>query len=69
MSAYYATGAGAPATAALAAAVSDTAAIFAKLSTATSATQYISEAQSSGLRQSVGKISQTYDNLGTALSK
>jgi hypothetical protein len=56
------------ANAALASAVSDTAAIFAKLSTATSATQYISEAQSSGLQQSVDKINQAYDNLGTALS-
>jgi hypothetical protein len=57
------------ANAALAAAVSDTAAIFAKLSTATSATQYVSEAQSSGLQQSVDKINQAYDNLGAALSK
>ena len=57
------------ANAALASAVSDTAAIFAKLSTASSATAYIKEAQSSGLQQSVDKINQTYDNLGTALSK
>jgi hypothetical protein len=57
------------ANAALASAVSDTAAIFAKLSTASSATAYIKEAQSSGLQQSVDKINQAYDNLGTALSK
>jgi hypothetical protein len=57
------------ASAALASAVSDTAAIFAKLSTASSATAYIKQAQSSGLQQSVDKINQTYDNLGTALSK
>ena len=57
------------ANAALASAVSDTAAIFAKLSTASSATAYIKEAQSSGLQQSVDKINQAYDNLGIALSK
>ena len=56
------------ANAALAAAVSVTAAKFAELSTAPSATKYISEAQASGLQQSVDKINQAYDNLGTALS-
>jgi len=56
------------ANAALAAAVSDTAAIFAKLGTATSATQYISEAESSGLQQAVDRINQAYEKLGTALS-
>ena len=56
------------ANAALAAAVSDTAAKFAKLSTAPSATKYISEAQAAGLQQSVDKINQAYNNLGTALS-
>ena len=56
------------ANAALATAVSDTAAKFAKLSTAPSATEYISEAQAAGLQQSVDKINQAYDNLGTALS-
>ena len=56
------------ANAALAAAVSDTAAKFAKLSTAPSATKYISVAQASGLQQSVDKINQAYNNLGTALS-
>ena len=57
------------ANAALISAVSDTAAIFAKLSTATSASQYITMAQSSGLQQSIDKINQTYENLGIALSK
>jgi len=56
------------ASAALATSVSNTAAIFAKLGTATSANQYISEAQSSGLQQSVNQINQAYNNLGTALS-
>lgn len=56
------------ANAALAAAVSDTAAKFAELSTAPSVTKYISEAQAAGLQQSVDKINQAYDNLGTALS-
>jgi hypothetical protein len=56
------------ANAALATAVSDTAAKFAKLSTAPSATKYISEAQAAGLQQSVDKINQAYNNLGTALS-
>jgi hypothetical protein len=56
------------ANATLAAAVSDTAAKFAELSTAPSATKYISEAQAAGLQQSVDKINQAYDNLGTALS-
>jgi len=56
------------ANAALAAAVSDTAAIFAKLGTATSATQYINEAASSGLQQAVERINQAYEKLGTALS-
>jgi hypothetical protein len=58
----------AAANAALASAISDTAGIFAKLGTATSANQYISEAQSSGLQQAVNRINQAYDNLGTALS-
>lgn len=56
------------ANAALASAVSDTAAIFAKLGSATSGTQYVSEAQSSGLQQAVDRINQAYNNLGTALS-
>ncbi len=57
------------ANAALASSVSNTAAIFAKLSTATSGTQYISIANSSGLQNSVDQINQAYENLGTALSK
>lgn len=56
------------ANAALVAAVSDTGAIFAKLGSAASGTQYVSEAQSSGLQQAVNRISQAYTNLGTALS-
>ena len=36
--------------------------------TAPSVTKYISEAQAAGLQQSVDKINQAYDNLGTALS-
>jgi len=40
----------------------------AKLGTATSASQYVSEAQASGLQQSVDQINQAYNNLGTALS-
>jgi uncharacterized protein DUF4389 len=54
--------------AALATAVSNTAGIFARLGAATSAKQYISEAQSAGLQQSVNGINQAYTNLGTALS-
>jgi hypothetical protein len=57
------------ANAALASSVSNTAAIFAKLSTATSGTQYISIANASGLQNSVNQINQAYSNLGTALSK
>ena len=56
------------ANAALATAASNTAAIFARLGAATTANQYISEAQSSGLQQSVDAINQAYTNLGTALS-
>ena len=55
--------------AALADAVSHAAAIFAKLSTESSATEYIKVAQASGLQQSVDKINTTFNNLGTALSK
>ena len=56
------------ANAALAAAVSKTAGIFARLGAATSANQYINEAKASGLQQSVDGINQAYTNLGTALS-
>jgi hypothetical protein len=55
------------ANAALVAAVSDTASIFARLGAATTPQQYISEAQSSGAQQSVDRINQAYTNLGTAL--
>jgi hypothetical protein len=53
----------------LAAAVSNTAAVFAKLGAATSASQYISEADSSGLQQSLDQVNQAYTNLGTALGQ
>jgi Domain of unknown function (DUF4389) len=56
------------ANAALAAAVSKAASTFARLGAATSPTQYISEAQSSGLQQTVDGINTAYTNLGTALS-
>ena len=56
------------ANAALATAVSNTASIFARLGAATSPNQYISEAQASGLQQSVDQINQAYTNLGKALS-
>ncbi len=57
------------ANAALAAAVSNTAGIFARLGAATSASQYANEFQSSGVQQSVDRINQAYENLGNALSK
>ena len=57
------------ANAALAAAVSNTAGIFARLGAATSASQYVNEFQSSGVQQSVDRINQAYENLGNALSK
>jgi hypothetical protein len=57
------------ANAALATAASNTASIFARLGSATSASQYISKAQAANLQQSVDAINQAYDNLGTALSK
>jgi hypothetical protein len=56
------------ANAALATAVSNTAGIFARLGAATTASQYISEAQASGLQQSVDQLNQAYTNLGTALT-
>ena len=55
------------ANAALASSVSQDREHFARLGTATSATQYISEAESSGLQQSVDQINQAYTNLGNAL--
>ncbi len=57
------------ANATLAAAVSSTAAIFAKLGAATSASQYNSIFESSGVKESVDRINQAYEDLGTALSK
>jgi hypothetical protein len=57
------------ANAALAAAVSSTAGIFVKLGTATSASQYNSLLQSSGVQQSVDRLNQAYENLGAALGK
>ena len=57
------------ANAALATAVSNTASEFARLGAATTASQYISEAQAANLQQSVDGINQAYTNLGTALSR
>ena len=56
------------ANATLATAVSSTASVFARLGAATTASQYISEAQAASLQQSVNGINQAYTNLGTALS-
>jgi len=53
--------------AALAAAVSHTASIFARLGTATSVSQYNAILSSAGLRQAVDQINQAYTNLGNAL--
>jgi len=55
------------ANAALATAVSNTASIFARLGAATSASQYISEANSAGVTQALSQVNQDYTNLGTAL--
>ena len=55
------------ANAALATAVSHTASIFARLGAATSASQYISEANSAGVTQALNQVNQDYTNLGTAL--
>ena len=57
------------ANASLAAAVSNTAGIFAKLGAATSASQYISEASAAGIQQSVDRLNTAYTNLGTALGQ
>jgi len=56
------------ANAALAASVSKTSDIFGHLGAATTASQYISEARSSGVQQAVDGINQAYTNLGTALT-
>ena len=60
---------GVAANAALAAAVSHTASIFARLGAATSATQYIGMASSAGLQQALDQVNQAYTNLGTALGQ
>jgi hypothetical protein len=52
----------------LAASVSRTASIFARLGAATSASQYVSLADSSDLQQSVNQVNQDYTNLGDALN-
>ena len=54
--------------AAMASSVSHTAAIFARLGAATSATQYISLANAAGLEQSVNQLNQAYTNLSKALN-
>jgi hypothetical protein len=53
----------------LATAVANTASIYAKLGAATTAAQYISEANSAGLQQSLNEVNQAYANLGTALGQ
>lgn len=57
------------ANAALAKAVSSTASIYARLGTATSASQYISQASSAGLSQALNQVNKDYTNLGTALGE
>ena len=52
----------------LAASVSRTASIFARLGAATSASQYVSIADSANLQQSVDQVNQDFTNLGTALN-
>jgi hypothetical protein len=54
--------------AAMASSVSRTAAIFARLGAATSATQYISLAKAANLEQSVSQLNQAYTNLDNALN-
>jgi hypothetical protein len=76
ISAYYAAPGAVPmpagqatsADATLAASVSRTASIFARLGAATSASQYVSLADSSNLQQSVDQVNQDYTNLGDALN-
>ncbi len=53
---------------AMASSVSRTAAIFARLGAATSATQYISLANAAGLEQTVSQLNQAYTNLDKALN-
>ena len=54
--------------AALAASVRHAASIFARLGAATSASQYVSIANSSGLERSVDQINQDFTNLGNTLN-
>jgi hypothetical protein len=54
--------------AALAASVSRTASIFARLGAATSASQYVSIADSASLQQSVNRVDQDYTALSNALN-
>jgi len=54
--------------AAMTSSVSRTAAIFARLGAATSATQYISLANSAGLEQSVNELNQAYTKLANTLN-
>jgi hypothetical protein len=54
--------------AAMVSSVSRTAAIFARLGAATTATQYISLANAAGLEQSVSQLNQAYTNLDKALN-
>ena len=44
-------------------------AIYAKLGAATTPTQYINEASSANLQQSLNQVNQAYANLGTALGQ
>ena len=53
----------------LAAAVSGTAGVFAKLGAATTPTQYISEAKAANIQQSVDRLNAAYVNLGKALGQ
>ena len=52
----------------LAGSVSRTASIFARLGAATSASQYLSRADSSNLQQSVNQVNHDYTNLADALN-
>jgi hypothetical protein len=55
------------ANAALIAAVSRTASIYARIGAATSASQYINTARASGLQQALNQVNQDYSNLAIAL--
>jgi len=58
----------APASSALATALDNTAAIFSRLGSATSTTQYLSLAAQANLNTSLNQVNQDYDNLGKALN-